>query len=92
MIEWEIHGMEVGTAIAHMAAPASSMPCPLMATAAPSLSRRIDEGYFGGAKLGGLKMVLAAIWPGRSTRAKALFNRSLMSAQMQSSGMRFTAS
>ncbi len=92
MIEWEIHGMEVGNCNCAYGCPCQFNALPTHGHCRAIAFARIDEGYFGGAKLDGLKWRLRQSGLARSTRAKALFNRSLMSAQMQSSGKRFIAS
>ena len=74
MIEWEIHGMEVGNCNCAYGCPCQFNALPTHGHCRAIAFARIDEGYFGGAKLDGLRDGACGnlAWPG--PRGQRLFS------------------
>ena len=64
MTEWELHGMEFGNCNCAYGCPCQFNALPTHGNCRAIGFFRVDRGHFGGAKLDGLNMALAASWPG----------------------------
>ena len=64
MTQWELHGMEFGNCNCSYACGCQFNALPTHGFCQAVGFFRIDSGHFGGAKLDGLNMALAAAWPG----------------------------
>jgi hypothetical protein len=64
MVEWEIHGMEVGNCNCAYGCPCQFNAPPTYGHCRAISFAQIDSGWFGTARLDGLRMAFAAIWPG----------------------------
>jgi len=64
MTPWEIHAMEFGNCNCSYGCPCQFNALPTHGHCRAAAFFRIDEGRFGDVRLDGLKMALAAAWPG----------------------------
>lgn len=64
MVDWEIHGMEFVNCNCAYGCPCQFNALPTHGDCRAVALQRIDKGFFGKTRLDGLKMGLAAIWPG----------------------------
>lgn len=64
MVDWEIHGLEFANCNCAYGCPCQFNALPTHGDCRAVALQRIDKGFFGKTRLDGLKMGLAAIWPG----------------------------
>ena len=64
MVDWEMHGMEFGNCNCAYGCPCQFNALPTYGNCRAIGFFAIDKGYFGEAKLDGLKMGFAVKWPG----------------------------
>jgi hypothetical protein len=73
MVEWEIHGMEIGNCNCAYGCPCQFNAPPTHGHCRAIAFAQIDKGYFGNSRLDGLRMAFAAIWPGPVHEGKGTY-------------------